>query len=51
MGNSDHQVVDWNGRLKSYQCVRVVDASTLPRIKAGSHTFMAMANAFRIAKL
>ncbi len=41
--------VDWDGHLRTHPAVLVVDASSLPRIWAGSHTFTAMANAWRIA--
>jgi len=49
MGESNESLIDWNGRLKVLPSIRVVDTSSLMRIKAGSHTFMAMANAHRIA--
>lgn len=49
MGNTSQNLVDWTGSLKSFPAVRIVDTTCLPRIKAGSHTFMAMANAYRIA--
>jgi choline dehydrogenase-like flavoprotein len=41
--------VDLGGRLRGSGSIFVVDATSLPRIWAGSHTFTAMANAFRIA--
>jgi len=41
--------VDYGGALRSQPRVFVVDASSLPKVWAGSHTFTAMANAFRIA--
>jgi choline dehydrogenase-like flavoprotein len=41
--------VDLGGRLRGHGSIFVVDASSLPQIWAGSHTFTAMANAFRIA--
>jgi choline dehydrogenase-like flavoprotein len=49
MGEKSDSLVDWSGKLKALPSVRIVDASSLMRIKAGSHTFMAMANAHRIA--
>jgi len=49
MGSSDDKLLDWNGQLKAFPSIRVVDTSALPRIKAGSHTFMAMVNAYRIS--
>jgi choline dehydrogenase-like flavoprotein len=39
-----------NGSLKTTEGVYVVDASVLPEIWAGSHTFTAMANAYRIVQ-
>jgi len=51
MGDGQECLTDWNGSLKRFPEVKIVDASVLPRIRAGSHTFMAMANAFRIAKI
>lgn len=50
MGGKPDSLVDWSGKLKALPNVRIVDASSLMRIKAGSHTFMAMANAHRIAQ-
>lgn len=41
----DH--VDWNGVLRKAPGIRILDASALPRIWAGSHTYTAMANAVR----
>jgi hypothetical protein len=49
MGETPQDLVDWNGKLKVLPAIRIVDTTCLPRIKAGSHTFMAMANAYRIA--
>lgn len=49
MGESPSNLVDWSGQLNSFRAIYIVDASSLPRIRAGSHTFMAMANAYRIA--
>ena len=49
MGSDSTNLIDWNGKLKAEECIRIVDATSLMRIKAGSHTFMAMANAYRIA--
>lgn len=49
MGSDASHLIDWNGKLKAEECIRIVDATSLMRIKAGSHTFMAMANAYRIA--
>ena len=43
------ELVDFDGRLKDAPRVHVVDASSLPKVWAGSHTFTAMANAHRIA--
>lgn len=45
MGGAD---LDWSGRLRRLPAVRVVDASALPALWPGSHTFTAMANAYRI---
>ena len=42
--------VDMNGQLKNLENVYVVDSSVLPEIWAGSHTFTAMANAYRIVQ-
>jgi hypothetical protein len=42
-------LINFNGALKSDSRIYVVDASVLPEIWAGSHTFTAMANAYRIA--
>ena len=42
--------VDMNGQLKNLKNVYVVDSSVLPEIWAGSHTFTAMANAYRIVQ-
>ncbi len=41
--------VGFDGALRSSPLVYVADASSLPRVWAGSHTFTAMANAHRIA--
>lgn len=41
--------VNLDGSLKVQENVFVADASSLPHLWAGSHTFAAMANAFRIA--
>ena len=49
MGGDSQHLVDWDGKLKVSSCIQIVDATSLMRIKAGSHTFMAMANAYRIA--
>ena len=49
MGGDSNHLVDWEGKLKALPSIRIVDATSLMRIKAGSHTFMAMANAHRIA--
>jgi hypothetical protein len=46
LGGSD---VDLSSRLRLTSGVYLVDASVLPRIPAGSHTFAAMANAYRAA--
>ena len=43
-------IVEYSGNLRNNQNVFIVDATSLPEINAGSHTFTAMANAFRIAK-
>ncbi len=42
-------LIDFDGSLKSVNRIYIVDASVLPDIWAGSHTFTAMANAYRIA--
>jgi choline dehydrogenase-like flavoprotein len=42
-------LVDHAGCLRAAPRVRVVDASALPKVWAGSHTFTAMANAYRTA--
>ena len=44
------RMVDFSGRLVAEPRVHIVDASALPKIWAGSHTFTAMANAYRIAR-
>ena len=49
MGSEQNNLTDWNGRLKLVPSIQIVDSTSLMRIKAGSHTFMAMANAYRIA--
>jgi choline dehydrogenase-like flavoprotein len=49
MGDAPENLVNWQGCLKEHEGIYLVDATSLPRIKAGSHTFMAMANAYRIA--
>lgn len=49
MGSEKKNLTDWNGRLKLVPSIQIVDSTSLMRIKAGSHTFMAMANAYRIA--
>ena len=43
-------LVDIGGRLRVAPDIRVVDASSLPHVWAGSHTFTAMANAYRIGR-
>ena len=43
------QFVDFDARLKAAPSVMLVDATSLPNIPAGSHTFTAMANAYRVA--
>ena len=48
MGTESNNLIDWEGRLKMAPSIRIVDSTSLLRIKAGSHTFMAMANAHRI---
>lgn len=48
MGGDD---LDWSGRLRGVPAIRVVDASALPALWPGSHTFTAMANAHRIGRL
>lgn len=40
--------VDLAGRLRNTNGIYLIDASVLPRIPAGSHTFAAMANAYRV---
>jgi choline dehydrogenase-like flavoprotein len=42
--------VKHSGELRQNHNIFIVDATSLPEINAGSHTFTAMANAFRIAK-
>lgn len=42
--------VSLESRLRYSERVFVVDASVLPRIPAGSHTFAAMANAYRVGR-
>ncbi len=44
-------VLGFDGRLNVEPRVHVVDASALPKIWAGSHTFTAMANAYRIGQV
>ena len=44
-------ILDFEGRLRAVRRIHVVDASALPKIWAGSHTFTAMANAYRIGRL
>jgi len=43
--------VSFEGQLRAAPAVRIVDATSLPKVWAGSHTFTAMANAYRIASL
>jgi choline dehydrogenase-like flavoprotein len=43
------ELVDHAGRVRAAPPVHVVDASALPKVWAGSHTFTAMANAYRTA--
>lgn len=40
--------LDWDGSLRAAPAVHIIDATALPRIWAGSHTYTAMANAVRI---
>ncbi len=42
-------MVDTGGGLRGAPAVHIVDASVLPEVWAGSHTFTAMANAYRTA--
>lgn len=42
--------VDWDGRLRIAPSIMIVDATALPRIWAGSHTYTAMANAIRTVR-
>lgn len=42
--------VGWDGTLRAAPAIRIVDATALPRIWAGSHTYTAMANAVRIVR-
>lgn len=42
--------VGWDGSLRCASAIRIVDATVLPRIWAGSHTYTAMANAVRIVR-
>ena len=46
MGGS---LIDFGARLREAPSIMIVDASSLPRIPAGSHTFTAMANDYRVA--
>lgn len=41
---------DWNGKIFGFNNVHCVDGAILPRIAALPHTFLIMANAFRISK-
>ena len=41
-------LVNFNSQLITSPSIFIVDASSLPRIPAGSHTFTAMANAYRV---
>ena len=43
--------LDWDGSLRAVPAVRIVDATALPRIWAGSHTYTAMANAVRTIRV
>ena len=43
--------VDYSGRLIQAGSIQIVDATSLPKIPAGSHTFTAMANAYRIGAM
>lgn len=43
--------VDFDGALRTAPRISIVDASSLPKVWAGSHTFTAMANAYRIGRL
>lgn len=43
-------LVGWDGALRAAPAIRIVDATALPRIWAGSHTYTAMANAVRIVR-
>lgn len=43
------EYVNLDGSLKGNENIYVTDASSLPHLWAGSHTYAAMANAFRIA--
>ena len=44
------EMVEYSGSLRDNPNIFIVDATSLPEVNAGSHTFTAMANAFRIAK-
>jgi hypothetical protein len=43
-------LIEFSGNIRGNPRVFIVDATSLPEINAGSHTFTAMANAFRIVK-
>ncbi len=45
----DH--LEWSGSLRGRPAIHIVDATALPRIWAGSHTYTAMANAIRTVRL
>jgi hypothetical protein len=45
----DCQYIDWGSRLHKTSNIYVIDATSLPEIKPGSHTFSAMINAYRVA--
>lgn len=42
--------IDWNSKLDANANIYIIDATSLPEIKPGSHTFSAMVNAYRTAR-
>jgi hypothetical protein len=44
------EYVDLSSGLRFDSRIKLVDATVLPRVPAGSHTFTAMANAFRVGR-
>ena len=47
MGGCDE--INWNSQLVKAKSIYIIDATSLPEINPGSHTFTAMVNAFRSA--